>query len=720
MPVSSPNAAPHALDVRTSWIGNTHGFSDGAWTPIDITAIAVAPDGTVYSNAPWDESGAEVAVCRDGAMLGFAGGTHGWGQYGGRAIALNSRYLFIGCSIGNEQGNLVGHRWPPAGKQWFGFSRRPLSDIRQGAPYTVPISDDPADILAASFLLTAEVDSAFDAQLDGMTANDTDLFVSNTFHNRIERYDPETLRRQAAWPAAEPGSLAIDWLRRLWAIIQTLTGTPTVVCFDRDGHPQNVSLPLPGNAKPEALTADRVGHLFVADNGPLQQIHCVRLSERTGWGDRTSDSGTPSIRSIGEAGGIFSGCAGRPGPLRFNGPTAIGIDSANRLYVATNGIGRRHATPIGAGLGATLECYEEDGPRRWEMHGLLFVDGAWIDPANPDSVYTGNKRFALDLSQPPGRESTYVGFLSNRFRYPHDPVFHTDPWPGLPMARMIDGHTFLYLTDMHADHLKIYRFDREQQSETAIPSGLIAGRPAPVENVPNSPRCGEWIWRDTNGDGLIDGIEFELNQTGTVHAGGWGWWVDIRGDIWRASDFRGIHRFNYDGVDTVGNPVYSYRNLTTYPTPAPFVEVRRSLYETDSDTLYVTGYTPDAPVVVGLAKETGPRLVRYDGFTLGMRAVRYVIDLPWDLSVVPYRVLIGLTVEGDYLFAVEPSAVVHVYDKHDGQKVGTMSPGPEVGHASGWVDVPFGISAFCHPCGEYLVFVEEDARGKVLMYRWRP
>ena len=56
----------------------------------------------------------------------------------------------------------------------------------------------------------------------------------------------------------------------------------------------------------------------------------------------------------------------------------------------------------------------------------------------------------------------------------------------------------------------------------------------------------------------------------------------------------------------------------------------------------------------------------------------------------------------------------------NGKEVGVMSPGTEVGKASGWVDVPFGISAFKRENGEYLVFVEEDARGKVLMYRWKP
>ena len=44
---------PTVLQARTSWIGNTFGFGDGVWTQINITAIAVTPDGRVYTNAPW-------------------------------------------------------------------------------------------------------------------------------------------------------------------------------------------------------------------------------------------------------------------------------------------------------------------------------------------------------------------------------------------------------------------------------------------------------------------------------------------------------------------------------------------------------------------------------------------------------------------------------------------------------------------------------------------
>jgi hypothetical protein len=39
---------------------------------------------------------------------------------------------------------------------------------------------------------------------------------------------------------------------------------------------------------------------------------------------------------------------------------------------------------------------------------------------------------------------------------------------------------------------------------------------------------------------------------------------------------------------------------------------------------------------------------------------------------------------------------------------------------TGWMDILSGISAFQRSNGEYLVFVEEDFKAKVLLYRWKP
>ena len=58
----------------------------------------------------------------------------------------------------------------------------------------------------------------------------------------------------------------------------------------------------------------------------------------------------------------------------------------------------------------------------------------------------------------------------------------------------------------------------------------------------------------------------------------------------------------------------------------------------------------------------------------------------------------------------------------DGTAVGVFDPGPTVGGVenTGWIDILTGITAFKRANGEYLVFVEEDYKAKVLLYRWRP
>ena len=54
--------------------------------------------------------------------------------------------------------------------------------------------------------------------------------------------------------------------------------------------------------------------------------------------------------------------------------------------------------------------------------------------------------------------------------------------------------------------------------------------------------------------------------------------------------------------------------------------------------------------------------------------------------------------------------------------MGVFEPGPTVGGVenTGWIDLLTGISAALRHDGEYLVFVEEDYKAKVLLYEWKP
>ncbi len=495
--VCLPGRAPAetVLDATTSWIGNTYGYGDGSWTQIDIRAIAVTPQGKVYTNAPWDESGAEASVYQDGKMLGFAGGTHGWGNAGGSAIAVNDRYAYVAIGVGNEKGRLVSPGiWPEKGRQWWGISRRAIGDMRQPAPFRAATAGDSRAKMAASFLKVNDVPTGTRDEVGGLAASMKRLYATDPNHDSVDVYDAETMDKLSSFSAPEPGRIALAADGTLWLLSKTLTGPAKLLHVRADGRPIDDAPALPADSEAVDVAVDAKSRVLVADNGPRQQILIYA---------KQGDKYVPAT-PLGERGGIFSGVAGRPGPCRFNGLTGVGADRDGNIYVSMNGIGPKQGT-IGAGLGATLASYDGGGKLRWQVDGLLFVDGASIDPARPNSVYTGNKRFELDFSKPAGHEWKYAGFLSNRFKYPDDPVFNTDQWPGLPTARRLDGHTFLYLTDMYADHLKIYRFDAKRDGETAIPSGLFAGRARGVDKIPNRPPGGDWIWRDLNGNGPFRG-----------------------------------------------------------------------------------------------------------------------------------------------------------------------------------------------------------------------
>jgi hypothetical protein len=154
--------------------------------------------------------------------------------------------------------------------------------------------------------------------------------------------------------------------------------------------------------------------------------------------------------------------------------------------------------------------------------------------------------------------------------------------------------------------------------------------------------------------------------------------------------------------------------------------LERVYYIPASDTLYLAGYTAEHPHHDAMWKVLGRVICRYDNWSKGGRTARwqivpdYLADGSWKGKPA------SMTVAGDYVFVVYVvDGRIEVFNARTGAAVGHMKPGPEVGGASpgeavGWVDIPEGIKAFRRATGEYLVFVEEDWKSKILMYQWKP
>ncbi|KXU85914.1 hypothetical protein CR51_39525 [Caballeronia megalochromosomata] len=706
-------AAGAQLSYTTSWIGNTFGFGDGKWMQQDIQALRVASDGTVYTNSPWDESGAEIAAYRNGDRIAVAGATHGWAAAGGDAVTSNSAYLYAAMSIGNQGGGLVGADYPPNGYTWFGITRRAIGNIALGAPFAGGAGNS-ANAAKNSFLIVDTVPAGTDAGIRGLAANDSELFVADQFANRIIVFDAASMRRKRAFDVASPGRIALDPDGSLWVITGALTGQKAIRHYSAAGASLGGAPVLPGAAIPADIALSAAGDLYIADIGPAQQILAYKRRAAS-----TLQAATP----IGTLNGVNHTPAGAIDAGRLNFVTGIGFDAAGNLYVGQNGEGPRPLNSASVGIGAVLQAFK--GTTRsllWELDGLVFVDGAAIDPGAPDTIYTGSKIFTMDWTKPPGKQWTYTASTVDRFTYPDDPELHIGRGVrGEPMVRRLNGNRpYLYTLDPYSHELYVHRFDAAHGS-TAIPSGMFAQASIAGGFPSNQPAYGEWMWRDADGDGRLGKNEFTGNPSTGSTVGNSFMWVDSAGAVWFGTPTSGIRQMPVQGFDAIGNPVYSYAASRTFAMPSPFTRIGRVLYVAETDTMYVSGFTQTIPYDAARWKEAGPTLARYDNWSTGAPVMTYAISLPWNTASTPPVTTVGVAAAGDYLFVAELyTQKVDVYDARTGAPVGFMTPGANVGGTSGQVDVELGISATRRPNGEYVVLLEDDARAKILMYQWTP
>ena len=705
------------LDAVTSWVGNTYP-GNPKWVQQDIDAMCVTPDGTVFTNVEWDEGGGQAGQYKDGALLGYAGHTHGWGFNGGKAIALNSKYVFIGCVCGNEGGGLKDpDTWPPKGHTWFGISRRVRADFTKAAPFEGG-KGGKGDTLKQCFLPVVDMEGNESAPITGLAADETRLYVSDPRAGKIRVLDAETMRELEAWPADHPGPLALDREGMLWVLEK---GAPSRLRkYDNAGGSARDRIIFPPGVIPTAFALVPSDGVMVADDGVSQQILTYRVQE-----GQLVPSGAMGVKN-----GIYAPPAGAVGDWRFNRPSALGLDMHGNLYVAHHG---------SSGGGSTvLESYDwfwgTQGPPRWRLFGLEFVDLAAPDPDSDTDVFTKEEHFRLDYENPPGHEWGYTGYTIHRSKYPDDPRLHI--WSGAPWVRRIAGRRFLFVNDMSAEYLQVYRFDAKTEGEIAVPSGLFAKKNIRLKNSPgwpaHQPAAGEWIWRDANGNGALDDGEF-TSRGGEDAPAAQGWWVDFAGNFWLATEKNGIRLLPQQGLDPAGNPSWSYDSMRTYPHPAAFETVKRLRYDAGRDVMYLGGTTKTDTNQHW--KPMGPVIARYDGWRKAeasgaLPPPTWTIVMPYERGAKGHESCepMGFDAAGDYLFIPYTGASketgfstghVEVIRAADGQSVGHFEPSAEAGEI-GLQDLRETLTAHRRADGEYLVFLEDDYKAKTVLYRWWP
>lgn len=701
-------AASPRLNCESSWLGNSF---PGArkWVQQDIRAMCVTEDGTIYTNVEWDEAGREVGVYRDSDVIGIAGHTHGWGYNGGRAIAVNSQYVFIAQSVGNEGGGLKDtNTWPAKGLTWFGISRRLRSDIAKGAPFEGG-KGAKGDTLRGCFLVVIEAPEKTKPGIEGLCADEQRLYVSCTPSNEVRVFDTRTLQPLTRWSCPSPGPLAMDKHGALWVLTREAGGdSNTLLRFTTEGQPLAQKVKLPADARPTAICLDPQGRLLVADAGPSQQVLVFDKPDSAPW----------LAERIGANGGIYASPAGAFGDLRFNHLSAIGCDAKGNLYVAHNG-------QTGGG-GTVLESYSPARQLLWRLFGLNFVDMADVDPLSDTDVFTKEERFSMDYAAPAGRQWTYRACTVNPFKYPQDPRRHI--WSAGAWVRRIYGSPVLFVNDMNGEHLQVYRFDPKRDGEIAVPSGLFARKHIKQEDwPPQQPEKGEWIWRDENSNGAFDAKEY-ATANGSDAPSLQGWWVDRAGSVWQATETKGLRRFPLQGLDSSANPMWDYAHMETFAPPSEFKQIKRLRYDSDADVMFLGGTTDEHRNQHW--KPMGPVICRYDDWTKPSRKLRWRIVAPYATGSKGHESCepMGFDVAGDYVFVPYTGASrqlgfstghIEVFKAGDGNAVGHFEPSAEIGEI-GLQDIRETLRAHRRQDGEYLVFLEEDWKAKILLFRWKP
>lgn len=676
------NITPSALpenSYKTSWIGNSFG-GGSKWVQIQISALYVTPDGTAYTNSGWDEAGREAGIYKDGDAIGMASTLHGWGRGGGRAVTANDKYLFVAMSQWRETAK-PGEDYPPEKVTWFCVRRYNLSG--EPAPFAGGRGYDGSMLIINT---TAEV--------SGLAQAENELYVSDPVTNRIRVYNTETMTELRSFPAERPGQIAVDRQGNLWLIQTKDKSNPSkILQYAKTGN--LLSKQITDVADPTALAVDNKGRLLVADNGPQQQVLIYDIAQSP-----------KRVDTFGTKGGIASGKPGEVTPEKLYGLTGVGADAAGNIYVSLDGFNRS---------GTDVRKYSPDRKLQWQLLGLQFLDTADADPATDGvDVFTKNEHFVMDYSKSSGKEWSYQGYTLDPFRYPDDGRLHTTPTA--PFVRRLEGKRFLFLSsEMMSERLLVYRFD----GAIAVPCRMVT-QGSDRDNDPDSwppghPTRSSWLWHDKNGDGSIQGDEYEKlgAETGSI----WGWEVDSKGDIWQASEAGYIKHYPYQGLDKYGCPSYTGAAAENIPMPAPFNKLLRIKYFPDIDVMYLGGYTSDRPHTGGEWGIVGTEIVRYDNWSKEKK-VRSRITLPYEPNADPMIIIKAMDVAGDRVFAVDSrKAEVYVYDARTGAFLIKLSPGAEVAGETGWVDIPYALRAYRRGNGEYVVFVEEDAKAKVIMYR---
>jgi len=445
---------------------------------------------------------------------------------------------------------------------------------------------------------------------------------------------------------------------------------------------------------PTAIAIDNQCRLMVADNGPDQNITVFDIS----------GVGAPVVlHTIGDKGGALSGpTPGKIEPLKFWGIRGIGTDSIGNLWVANSGF------PSQVGGGTDLRHFDTNLNMDCQLLGLAFVQSMDADPLNPTHIYSSGERYEVDYDAPAGDLQAhwkYAAQTLDPFKYPDDPRLLTSLES--TFIRYIDGKRFMFLTNMYTEFVCVYRFD----GEIAVPCVFFCadwnGQWDKYSwQIDKRPTGSRWMWRDNNGDGQVQATEFTTYDLGYPYIKGLD--IDKDGNVSIAG--RILCYFPANGLDSNGVPNYAASTLVK--SSAPFTngggDMTRMKYVDETDIMYFgtgSGYPLFSEIVRFKNWKKGGRVA--ETLNIGDNLITFTADVKY--------IYVIRSAKGLY---TNSAAEVNIFNAETLMPIGYILPGAEVFGESGMIDLAYGIQVSTLPNGERILIVEEDAKGKNIIYKF--
>lgn len=674
-------APPGEYDV--CWVGNAFSGNGGPngygyWVQNGADEIEVAPNGLVLAGCDWDEAGRCAGLHLDGKVNrvllkqeGVKETAWGWNT-GNRAVALDGGEIYV-ANTGKRLIRFVGSvedldSWQPADE--------------------IELPEEAVGANAKKGVLAL----VYPTSLELRRTKDFKTFATWTLPGaapKSVKKEGESNDKKAEKTGPEIRDVVLDGRGGVWILVDNQI---RLLRLGADGKTLTEAkigaLPTLGAPTALAFDAKNPALLIVCDDGPDQQVKFF---------DVANPQKPKLMKTFGEKGGLFSKTTDSKGrkladgetfPTRFYSPRGAGTDARGNLYVSLGFNG----APVGT---LALRSFAPDGSLRWEAENYAFVDTFGFDATSDGArIYTRTAILELDPnSKNADLDWRCAATTVDALRYSKEE--DARPFYGATaFVKTLEGRRLFYTIGQYGGGFNFYSFDEENGGQIARPVVKIRSD----------------------------------DET-------WAWSLDENGDVWHGDyhKTRSIRRYRFQGwrkvesadVPNLYAPIYDTENPDAWPWPEDFELVRRIFYVPETDTLYLSGYLKTDEIDSwGVCGKT---LRRYDGWTSGSPKIAWTVELPVNPTGENGEPLSpqGLDVAGDYIFCgmVKPDdgrQRTYALETATGKVLGAFVPGGKVGEEAGWQDMPYSVAALKRKNGDYLILVEEDWRGKNILYRWTP